>query len=56
MVRDRLHPQEDTHSDYPELRYGLQNTIVTDLLAHPPSAMATPTSAKPNSIAQLPAR
>src|SRR5271167_2299784 len=33
----------------------VQITIVTNVVAHPPRAMATPTSAKPNSIVQLPA-
>src|SRR5271169_4136334 len=35
---------------------GFQIMIVTNVVAHPPSAMAAPTSARPNSIVQLPAR
>lgn len=44
------------HCEHYELLQRFQITIVTTVVAHPPSAMATPTSAKPISIAQHPAR
>src|SRR5580692_7800572 len=55
-LAQRLPTQEDNHGKHSELLHRFQNAIVTDVVAHPPSAMATPTSAKPTSIAQPPAR
>jgi hypothetical protein len=51
-----LPAKEDNHGEHSELLHGLQNAIVTDVVAHPPSAMATPTRAEPIAFAPHPAR